>query len=224
MSFGTAVHASLERFFKLQQQNQSLPPVAFLLTEFESALRQEILTESEFQDRLQAGRKMLQSYYEQRLLLPIDVFDVERSFGGRRKILLGDIQLSGKIDRIDWADRQRGLLRVFDYKTGAPKTRGGIDCKAKTYQKDFSARELALPDSIKGPYKRQLIFYKLLFDLDRNINPNLQISEAVFEFIQPQENGKHASHAYSITDEEVEDLKKLIKEVMAEIRSLSFFS
>lgn len=224
MSFGTAVHAALERFFKLEQQSQKVPPLDFLLAEFELALAKEILTESDLADRLQAGKKMLQSYYAQNLTVTSDVFDVERQFGGRRKVLLGDIQLSGKIDRIDWVDRQRGLLRVYDYKTGTPKTRGGIEASSKTYQKDFSARELALPDTIKGPYKRQLIFYKLLFDLDRSINPNLQISEAVFEFIQPADNGKHLSHAYSITDEEVEDLKKLIKEVMAEIRELKFLS
>ncbi len=223
MSFGTAVHAALERFFKLEQQRQTVPELDFLLAEFEIALRKEIMSESELQDRLQAGVQMLTSYYQQQLSKSVDVFDVERSFGGRRKVLLGDIQLSGKIDRIDWLDRQRGLLRVYDYKTGAPKTRGGIEATSKTYQKDFSARELALPETIRGPYKRQLIFYKLLLDLDRTLNPNLQVSEAVFDFIQPKDGTtKHISHAYSIMEEEVSDLKQLIKEVMAEIRSLKF--
>ena len=187
-------------------------------------MQKEILSESDFVDRLRYGREILTSYYQNRLLEKANVFDVERSFGGSRKAILGDIQLSGKIDRIDLIDAEKGLLRVYDYKTGKPKSRGGIEATSKTYQKDFSERELSLPETIRGPYKRQLIFYKILLDLDRTINPNWQVSEAVFEFVEPKEKGsnKHIAHAYSITDEEVSDLKQLIKEVMREIRSLSF--
>lgn len=224
MSFGTAVHAALERFYKLEKQTQKIPELEFLLKEFETALQKEILSESDYSDRLKYGQEILTSYYHDRLIEPATVFDVERSFGGSRKILLGDIQLSGKIDRIDLIDKERGILRVYDYKTGKPKSRGGIEAASKTYQRDFSERELALPETIKGSYKRQLIFYKLLLSLDRTINPNWQVGEAVFEFIEPAEKGgdKHVAQSYSITDEEVDDLKQLIKEVMKEIRSLSF--
>lgn len=224
MSFGTAVHAALERFYKLEKQTSAVPKLDFLLSEFKLALQKEILSESDFSDRLKYGTKILTSYYQNRLLDKVNVFDIERSFGGSRKAILGDIQLSGKIDRIDLIDADKGLLRVYDYKTGKPKTRGGIEAASKTYQKDFSERELSLPETIRGPYKRQLIFYKILLDLDRTINPNWKVSEAVFEFVEPKEKGgaEHVSHAYSITDEEVSDLKQLIKEVMQEIRSLSF--
>jgi len=224
MSFGTAVHAALERFYKSEKQNLEVPKLDFLLDEFKLALQKEILSESDYNDRLKYGTEVLTSYYQDRLLNKVNVFDIERSFGGSRKAILGDIQLSGKIDRIDLIDADKGLLRVYDYKTGKPKTRGGIEATSKTYQKDFSKRELSLPETIRGPYKRQLIFYKILLDLDRTINPNWKVSEAVFEFVEPKEKGsnEHVSHAYSITDEEVSDLKQLIKEVMAEIRSLSF--
>jgi len=224
MSFGTAVHAALERFYKLEKQNGQVPELKFLLDEFELALQKEILSRSELTDNLKHGREILTSYYQTRLVEKVNIFDVERSFGGSRKAILGDIQLSGKIDRIDLIDAEKGLLRVYDYKTGKPKSRGGIEASSKTYQKDFSERELNLPETIRGPYKRQLIFYKILLDLDRTVNPNWQVSEAVFEFIEPKEKGsnKHVAHAYSITEEEVSDLKQLIKEVMQEIRSLSF--
>ncbi|HPS40862.1 MAG TPA: ATP-dependent DNA helicase [Candidatus Woesebacteria bacterium] len=224
MSFGTAVHAALERFYKLEKQTLEVPNLEFLLAEFTHALEKEVLSTSDFTDRLQYGRQILTSYYQDRLLTKVNVFDVERSFGSGRKIFLGDIPLSGKIDRIDLVDQERGLLRVYDYKTGEPKTRGGIEATSKTYQKDFSKRELELPATIRGPYKRQLIFYKLLLDLDRTINPNWQVSEAVFEFIEPKTKGgnQHVAHAYVITDEEIADLKQLIKQVMQEIRSLSF--
>ncbi|AKM81256.1 MAG: DNA-dependent ATPase I and helicase II [Candidatus Pacebacteria bacterium GW2011_GWF2_38_9] len=224
MSFGTAVHVSLERFYKLEKQTKEIPKLEFLLKEFGVALQKEILNASDLADQLKHGQEILTSYYNDRLIVPVNVFDVERSFGGGRRIMLGDIQLSGKIDRIDLIDAERGLLAVYDYKTGKPKTRGGIEATSKTYQKDFSERELNLPETIRGPYKRQLIFYKILLGLDRTINPNWQVSEAIFEFVEPKEKGsdKHIAQSYSITDEEVADLKQLIKEVMKEIRSLSF--
>lgn len=224
MSFGTAVHVALERFYKLEKQSLAVPKLDFLLNEFKLALQKEILSESDYADRLKYGTKILTSYYQDCLLKKVNIFDIERSFGSSRKAIWGDIQLSGKIDRIDLIDADKGLLRVYDYKTGKPKTRGGIEAASKTYQKDFSKRELNLPATIRGPYKRQLIFYKILLDLDRTINPNWQVSEAVFEFVEPKEKGgsEHVSHAYSITNEEVSDLKQLIKEVMQEIRSLNF--
>jgi ATP-dependent helicase/DNAse subunit B len=45
--------------------------------------------------------------------------------------------LSGKIDRIDLIDEQRGLLRVYDYKTGKPKTRVALKRPAKHIKKIF---------------------------------------------------------------------------------------
>jgi DNA helicase-2/ATP-dependent DNA helicase PcrA len=224
MSFGTAVHAALERFYKVQKQSKKLVSLEILLADFEQALKKEVLTASDFEDRLKYGREILTGYYNYHSKNAVDVFDVERSFGGRRNSMLGDIQLSGKIDRIDWVDRDRGLIRVVDYKTGKPKTDGAIEASSPTYQKDFSEREMALPETIRGAYKRQLVFYKLLIDLDYSLNPKLEVVESVFDFVEPKEKGsdKYIQRAYKITAEEVRDLKNLIKEVMQELRSLSF--
>ena len=224
MSFGTAVHAALERLYKFKKKQGKFPELKMLLAEFEGALKKEVMTESDFEDRLKYGREILTGYYQQHLDENTDVFDVERSFGGRRSVMLGDIQLSGKIDRIDWLDRDRGLIRVIDYKTGKPKTDGAIEAKSATYQKNLSEREMALPETIRGPYKRQLVFYKLLIDLDYTLNPKLTVIESAFDFIEPKEKGsdKYVQRIYKITDEEISDLKKLIREVMEELRSLSF--
>jgi DNA helicase-2/ATP-dependent DNA helicase PcrA len=224
MSFGTAVHAALERFYKFKKQNGKSPELKTLITEFENALKKEVMTESDLEDRLKYGREVLTGYYQKYLNQEVDVFDVERSFGGRRSVMLGDIQLSGKIDRIDWVNKDRGLIRVIDYKTGKPKTDGAIEARSATYQKNLSEREMALPETIRGPYKRQLVFYKLLIDLDFTLNPKLTVVESAFDFVEPKEKGsdKYIQRIYQITDEEVQDLKNLIKEVMKELRSLSF--
>ena len=225
MSFGTAVHESLERFYKYQQQHKEFPEELFLLDNFKNALSKEILTKSDFEDRLVYGQEVLRSYYRYYTQKNVDVLDVERSFGyGRRKTLLGDIQLSGKIDRIDWLDKDKGWIRVVDYKTGRPKTVGDIEATSKSSMRDFSERELALPETIRGSYKRQLVFYKLLIDLDPSLNPKLEVKEAVFNFVEPKDKGgdKFVERAFEITREEVQDLKKLIKDVVQEIRELKF--
>lgn len=222
MSFGTAVHAALESYFRTYQQNQAAATLDLLLAVFEQALQREILRPEDYQDRLKFGRKILSHYYQEMLSqTQPQVVAVEKVFGGRQKIYLGDIPLTGKIDRLDWLDRDQKIVKVIDYKTGRPQTVGQIEASSPGYRKDFSQRELALPVSIRGPYQRQLVFYKLLLELDRN-GPKLQVGGAEFAFIQPNDSDKIVSRSFQISDEAVSELKQLIKQVMMEIRELRF--
>jgi hypothetical protein len=86
----------------------------------------------------------------------------------------------------------------------------------------LSEREQNLPESIRGPYKRQLIFYKLLTQLDQTFNA--EVVEGVFEFVEPykKDDLRLMPRSFTITQEEVNDLKKLIREVMREIKGLEF--
>ncbi len=80
-----------------------------------------------------------------------------------------------------------------------------------------------MPDSIKGPYKRQLLFYKLLADLDTTFKP--VITEGEFDFIEPdKQSGKLIKRVITLEKSELEDLKTLIKQVMQEIRNLEFLT
>jgi hypothetical protein len=150
---------------------------------------------------------------------------VERSFGNKgHRIVLGDNFLTGKIDRIDWLDQKQGLVKVIDYKTGRSKSLNHILVKTTTAAKDLSEREAELPATIRGSYQRQLVFYKLLMQLDRQLSPKIEVAEAAFNFVEPTEKSgdKFVSRSLVISDEAIIDLKQLIKEVMAEIRSLKF--
>ena len=134
--------------------------------------------------------------------------------------MLDDIKLVGRIDRIDWLDKGQKTVRVIDYKTGKAKSVNEIE--GKTLSANLSERELSLSENIRGPYKRQLLFYKLLTQLDKTFSP--QVKQGVFEFIEPNERGKFVSRSLTLLDEDVEDLKHLIRDVMAEIRALKFIS
>jgi DNA helicase-2/ATP-dependent DNA helicase PcrA len=225
LCFGTAVHSALERFYRFYQQRGKYPDLASFLDNFNQALSQEILSQSDFLDRRAYGKEVLSAYYQHIIQEKPQVLAVERSFGGQsRRTMLGDIRLTGKIDRLDWLDRDKGLVKVIDYKTGQSKTLNHILVKTKTALKDLSEREAALPETIRGNYQRQLVFYKLLMQQDRQLSSKIEIAEAVFDFVQPTEKGgdKFVSRSLIISDEAISDLKRLIKEVMAEIRALEF--
>ena len=206
LSFGTAVHRALEMFHRQFIHDDKHPPKQFLLAEFEKALKQEVLTKSEHQIRQKQGRKILSAYYhyyQDDFQKPLFT---EKFFGyGWSKVFLGDIPLAGKVDRIDWFDQSNRTVRVIDYKTGRPKTRNQILGKTK--------------DS-EGDYFRQLVFYKLLAQLDQNFRP--QVAETEIDFIEPNQNKKFKKERFKISPDDLKHLRRLIKQVIKEIRQLNF--
>jgi DNA helicase-2/ATP-dependent DNA helicase PcrA len=218
-SFGTAVHFALEYLYKEVQKNGQPPAVKMVLEKFEECLAQEILTNEEFELRLAYGKKILKQYYEQYAHEPIMPVLIERFFGyGWSKAMLGDISLVGRVDRIDWLDKTANTVTVVDYKTGKSRTVNEIEGKVSTAE--FSERELALPENIRGPYKRQLLFYKLLTQLDPTFKAT--VKQGLFDFVQPEESGKFVQRRFELLDADVDALKELIVVVMKEIRNLDF--
>ena len=202
LAFGTAVHAALESFYRRLKDEGLSPSKDFLLSAFKTALAKEILTKKETANRLEQGQKILTAYYD----FFLKSFSPPVFLEKFSRVNLGDITLTGKIDRIDWLDRSARSVKVVDYKTGKPKSLGHIMGKTK--------------DST-GDLHRQLVFYKLLIDLDRRLKVNFGIAE--LDFVQsPAEKDKSGKLAFEITSTEVDVLKKLIREVMSDIRALKF--
>ena len=131
---------------------------------------------------------------------------------------MDDISLTGRIDRVDWLDEAERTVTLIDFKTGKPKSVNQIE--GRTVSLGLSEREKSLPESIRGPYKRQLLFYKLLTQLDQSFIP--EAVEGVFAVIEPNPNGKLVTRRFELKDEDVKELKDLIRQVMAEIRKLEF--
>lgn len=220
MAFGTAVHKALEEFYKHLLSTGERLSVDEVLTLFKTSLSRELLTGQDYERRLEYGKKVLAGYYENQLMNPIKPYGIERFFGGMyRPVMLDDIPLSGRIDRIDFVDESAGSVRVIDYKTGTAKTVGEIEATVKS--SPLSEREMTLPDSIRGGYKRQLLFYKLLTDLDPTFDKN--VIEGEFDFIEPdKQSGKYIKRTFPLLKSEVSELKELIRLAMKEIRSLEF--
>lgn len=203
LAFGTAVHKSLELFYNKLKEDSVPPSKAFLLEAFHTALNHEVITQQDIKVRSAQGDKILSAYfdfYKNDFREPLFLEKFSR-------VQLDDITLTGKIDRIEWADQSKRTVRVVDYKTGSGKTTGQI--------------EGSTADS-SGDLKRQLVFYKLLIDLDRRLQ-NITFGEAVLDFVQePSDKGKDGIRRFTITSQEVEDLKKTIRSVMSDIKNLKF--
>lgn len=220
--FGTAVHSSLEKFYAHKMKDGKLPTKQELFDYFDTALIKENLMKEEYKLRKQKGIEILDFYYTNHLTTESSKpLFLEKSFGGTfNKVLLtsGDtqIQLSGKIDRIDILDAVRKEVRIIDYKTGKAKTEGQIN--GTTSLDDYSPRELALPETIRGAYQRQLVFYQLLTQLDSSFK--YKVVDLQFDFIEPSGANldKHVVRSFLPDPTAVSDLKALIIEVMAEIK------
>lgn len=222
MAFGTAVHAALEEHMRTWMQMGTPPTIEATLAAFEHSLKQEVMMPDAFERRLKHGKEILTAYLQQCQLNHADVVGLERPFGtSHRPVMLKDIPLSGRVDRIDWIDRERKQVAVIDYKTGHPKTINQI--AGLTKDLELSERELALPECIRGAYKRQLLFYKLLSRQDKTFAYN--VSHGRFEFVEPdRQSGKIITREFSLPDEEVDELIRLIVQVMTELRSLQFLN
>jgi DNA helicase-2/ATP-dependent DNA helicase PcrA len=219
LAFGTAVHAALEELFKLIQQGKTIDSEK-ILKRYEEVLSKEILTREDFERRLEHGKSVLRQYIDELAVETVQPWKLELRFGTAPHVtVFDDIQLVGRIDRLDWIDKTARTFRVIDYKTGSAKTRNTIE--GKTQSAGLSERESALPESIRSPFKRQLLFYKLLTELHPTYKA--KVLQGVFEFVVPDsQTGKTTTHTFDLPDADVEELKSLIKQVMKELRSLEF--
>lgn len=221
MAYGTAVHSALEKLNTALIAQTTFTKNDFIAS-FESALHKELLTDEDMNDRLIHGKDKLGMYFDTYASSVQKPLFIEKSIGyGFSKAILDGTHLTGRIDKVEMIDEKEKLVRVIDYKTGKSKTHNEIE--GKTASADLSERERLLPESIRGRYKRQLLFYRLLADLDQTFPYKVQ--EGVFDFVEPDaRTGKFTQRSFIIKDEDVDDLKSLIKDVMQEIRSLSFLT
>lgn len=202
LTFGTAIHSALEHFYLKFKDGGSVPPLAYLLSEFHSSLTASVITKQDLVVYLKKGEEVLTAYYQ----LNQTHFALPLATEKNLRANLGDIELTGKIDRLEWSDKAARLVRVVDYKTGKPKTMGQIE--GTTQDSD-------------GELRRQLEFYKLLIDSDRSLN--YKFGEGMLDFVEePQIKGKSGERRFQVTDEQIDELKNTIHATMTAIRSLSF--
>jgi DNA helicase-2/ATP-dependent DNA helicase PcrA len=195
MSYGTAMHAALEEAQKLT--NAGKFNLASISAVFEKTLRNEQLTDSDFDRYSQQGKATLERLFVE---FGMQLMPDGLSEQNLRNILLGKARIGGTIDRVDNID---GHLLITDYKTGMPL--GSFTTKDKN--KAIRAYK----------HKLQLIFYALLLAEDRNIGTESIQGQMVYV----ESDSKEAlTKAYSPNREDIERVRKLIDAVWRKIINL----
>lgn len=222
---GTSIHAALERYNRtLQSETRFIASsdgkmsLDEMLAVFTERLKKEFYGFDDYDKTVEEGISILTNYYSSVLQtdgrMPVEV---EYSFS-RNHVWLDipdqdPILLEGRIDEIQYIDKDYGEVKVIDYKTSKPKTRNDI---------------LGQTKASNGDIWRQLVFYKILGDCDEYFrperslkNPKYKIKEACVEFLRPQKDS-YKEESFEITDEDVRELKEVIYDVVKKIRNLEF--
>jgi DNA helicase-2/ATP-dependent DNA helicase PcrA len=193
--YGTAIHETLKVFFDKYRDEQDMSKKD-LLEVFEFNLNKTLLSPSDYIDSLKKGKQALEAYFEAYKGLWNRNLLTEFSIRGvHLNVGTFDLLLKGQLDKLEFVNERD--VNVVDYKTGKRKTDN------------------------KENYHRQLVFYKLLLSLDEKKKYNMISGE--LDFIEPDNKGKFIKDKFEITDEEVQDLKKLLQEKSNEIYNLNFW-
>lgn len=200
--YGSVLHTALELFYKKYKNRQKLPKLPELLGFVDQAIR----SVEEFSGRnaiIRQAKELLTAYY-QRLEFPHIPVGVEYSLTNHH-VLLEDIWLTGKFDRLDPIDPVARTVRIVDYKTGAQaKTRNDIEGKTK---------------SSDGALRQQLVFYSLLASLDRHFP--YQATEFALLFLDDDHTFRQET--FSVTADERDELAKDIIATYQEILTRTDF-
>lgn len=208
LEYGSSIHAGLEAMVRRAEEHGEVD-VSYGLVCFESELARRFIPEKLREEYMTRGTEALSGYValnRDEMLLPgktelsIEVpFEVEHEE-------IEAVRLRGKIDRLIVHPDES--VTVIDYKTGEHKSRNYIEGKTK----DLSA----------GDMKRQLVFYKIL--LSSFMGGRYRMREAVIDFVEPnKKTGKYRREGFSITEEEVIEMKQTLQETIQSIWDLSFW-
>jgi DNA helicase-2/ATP-dependent DNA helicase PcrA len=191
--YGTAIHNVLERTTRAHTARGELPAFSELEGWLRTELARQPLSAAEYAAQHERALETLVVYHEH-LGATLPVRTVEEL---KLSVVLEtglsacpEVVLTGKLDRLDIGENGR-VLRVVDYKTGTPKSRNAIEGKTKTDD---------------GGYKRQLVFYALLLELADE--PERVTRTMTLSFVEPTAKGVIKEETFTITDEEIEALRR----------------
>lgn len=198
--YGVAIHNALE-WYQLQIGSGQKPSIYQVLTHYDSELKRRYLTDHDREEVLARGRVVLKKYLGARSEMFQRAANVEVNFYGEG-VVIDEVRLTGKIDRLE-IDKVKKTLRIVDYKTGKPLTKW--ESSSNAYK-----------------YKHQLYFYKFLLEGSHTWK-GYTVIDARLEFVEPvdlKSGDIQPPLTIQFSDEEEQEIKKLIKVVWDKIQTL----
>ena len=199
--FGNLIHDTIEWLHQRHKATKSLPSTAQALQHFNELLSRSNLSNQDKKLLKERGAISLKAVLTQ-LSGDFKVTD-EHEFSFRNQgVFVGHVHLNGKADKLI-IDKKNRTIEIVDFKTGK-----SLDT--------WKSSELKL-----HKFKHQLYFYKLLVEGSYTY-ADYKVTGGSIQFVEPDDNGKLHRLRLEFTAKEQENITKLIKAVMGQIKALDF--
>jgi DNA helicase-2/ATP-dependent DNA helicase PcrA len=213
--FGSAIHYTLEAWLRAakEEPQRQFWELDKIEKEFEKQMynQRASFTKEDYPHLLAQGKAMLTQYVSRRAERMKTVMDFmpEQRFAA----VFEGLPLTGMADKVELLSPQSAVL--VDFKTGNPD-RG----RKKLVRPDTEATEAdSFESRMGGDYWRQLVFYKLLTELDPHFSATMEYGEV--DFIEAEEEEGSSLKLY-VTEEDTEQLKTQIRQAAAGIQNKEF--
>lgn len=202
-SYGTAVHATLQRAHNHLVATGERRPVEDVLGDFVNELGRQRLSEADFALFSKKGSDSITAFLAANYSSFNQHQKTELNFAGQN-VVVGNARLTGSMDLVDIADNR---ITVTDYKTGKPSNswKGSTDYEKIKLHK----------------YKQQLMFYQLLCEHSRDY-AKYEFAGGVLQFVEPDIRGQIYCLEQQFSSEDIDRFTKLLCAVWNCITTLDF--
>ncbi len=204
LALGESIHLSLEYFFRRLKYYKKIEQLDFMLEIFEKRMAKIFGFHREYDETVKEGREILEKWYKASFPDFCEPLFIEYRFAGHH-IMLGNVRLYGKVDKIELLDSVAKTVKIIDYKTSKPNS--------------SKITESIIGDTSCDIF-RQLAFYKLLTLCDKTFG--YSVKELEIQHLRPNPRGDFKAVQYNISEKNIEELKTLIAETMKKVRNLEF--
>ena len=217
MTFGSAMHAALERLFKAESNllNNRSEALEAMQTSFARYMlnNKESFTAEDFERRLFYGKDVLMQYFDyyfgkwdftKQVQTEVDI----------KNVVLDGVPIRGKIDKIEITEN---VVNVVDYKTGKfsngkKKINPPVILEDNLNEENFEKR-------FGGDYWRQVLFYKAL--IDNQNDKRYTVVSGEIDFVEPESQVFHKAKII-VNEEHYEFVKSQIKDAYKKIMNKEF--
>ena len=224
--FWKVYHRTLELYYLNYKKDNKIPEKSYLTSTFKLLLQKEFLSPEEYEKLLEKGIEWLSWYYD--LYSNSSQIPLELEYNFKRKNLFFEgIPLTWVIDKIEklWQDISinnennfwqfslfREKIKLIDYKTWRSKSLSDI----KWIDKNGNKKEEW------WNYFRQLLFYKLLCEMDYETNSKYEVSALAIDFVE-WKDWKYKYVEVDFSNEDFENFKNELIESWTKIKNIDFW-
>lgn len=198
--YGSAIHIALQRAHSHLSATGKQRPHEDILHDFEEALRQQHLSDKDFNDYLQKGSAVLSTFLDAKYDTFSPTQKAELNFAGQA-VFVGKAHLTGKLDLIDI---DQDTITITDYKTGRA---------ARNWQGKDEYEKIKL-----HKYKQQLMFYNLLTTRSRDYG-KYTVKQAVLQFVEATPQNEIVGLEAQFSRDDLDQFSQLVEIIWEHIQN-----